>query len=83
MALVTVARPGQADETLTWVARFDAEEDDVDDVEEEVIAGTGSMILRSSTISTIGMTTSMTTSSTRTNSTIATTTTRPLVEDGG
>ena len=31
MALLTVARPGQADETLPWVARFEAEEDDFEE----------------------------------------------------
>jgi hypothetical protein len=35
MALVTVAPPGQADETLPWVARFEAEEDDVEEFDDD------------------------------------------------
>ena len=35
MALVTVARPGQADETLPWVARFEAEDDEFDQSDDD------------------------------------------------
>lgn len=35
MALVTIARPGQADETLPRVARFEAEDEDVEEFDDD------------------------------------------------
>jgi len=35
MALMSVARPGQADQTLPWVSRFEAEEDDREEIDND------------------------------------------------